>query len=523
MPDKSPRFPEKPFFNVHKKGDMYKLYAVLLVVAGIFIFPHQDYAQTQVGTTDNVSGGRRSLFTDNPASSLIPSTTLLRCPNTLEFVPADFDPNDPNVKYPLLISFPTANMMIDPNAPDFGSATNALLRAAAPGNIFVNEGVNRLIANGTFPTSFTVSGNTFKFIYVFIQCRRDLTFIFNDEHSNIINNYILQKYATKVDMSRIYMIGGSRGGGTVWEYFDNASRQPRIAAILPFSGGTEYGTNAFYNTPFNNMLTNLRNYANSYMGIWASHNTLDFIVPFSVTNNIISGINTPTVLPNVSLTSQVSNEHGTWEPGLDPASTQFNGRNAYEWLLQFQVPASLLPVTLTSFKARAAGSKVELNWSTATETNSSHFTIERSSDGRSFREIGRVNSNGNSSIARNYSFTDNSPFQGNNYYRLKMVDKDATFEYSNIEKVSMNGSNLEFSFSPNPVVNEALLQLRGKYKGPLKLMVTDLMGRTVKSFSYSMNNEQFSQKISLSDLPAGQYFVNIRGDNVNFNQRIIKQ
>ncbi len=92
-----------------------------------------------------------------------------------------------------------------------------------------------------------------------------------------------------------------------------------------------------------------------------------------------------------------------------------------------------LPVSLTTFTAKAnkAGT-VNLAWSTASETNNSHFEITRSTDGVNFTKVGQVAGSGNSNKAQHYNYTDSKPASGNNYYRLKQVDHDGKSELSQI-------------------------------------------------------------------------------------------
>ena len=73
-----------------------------------------------------------------------------------------------------------------------------------------------------------------------------------------------------------------------------------------------------------------------------------------------------------------------------------------------------------------------LQWKTATENNSSHFTVERSGNGQQFKSIGIVNASGFSTLTVTYYFTDTDPLAAINYYRLIMADKDNTKKYSNI-------------------------------------------------------------------------------------------
>ena len=98
---------------------------------------------------------------------------------------------------------------------------------------------------------------------------------------------------------------------------------------------------------------------------------------------------------------------------------------------QFQ--SGTLPVVLTDFKVSENGSAVAITWTTQTETNSSHFVIERSTDGKEWVPIGTVQASGSISVEQNYSYTDPAPADGTNYYRLRIVDIDNTFKMSIIK------------------------------------------------------------------------------------------
>jgi hypothetical protein len=97
-----------------------------------------------------------------------------------------------------------------------------------------------------------------------------------------------------------------------------------------------------------------------------------------------------------------------------------------------------LPVQLTQFKAYYTNHAVTLNWSTASESNSSYFEIYRSANGNDFEKIGKVDAAGNSLTNRNYEFYDAGFHQGTNYYKLKQVDFDQSFAESNIVFCDIN-------------------------------------------------------------------------------------
>jgi hypothetical protein len=108
-----------------------------------------------------------------------------------------------------------------------------------------------------------------------------------------------------------------------------------------------------------------------------------------------------------------------------------------------------LPVRLVSFLAQQLDEQVQLKWQSAEEKNTSHFEIERSADGRNFSALLTKKAQGNSAALVSYNAVDNSPLNGTSYYRLKMVDLDGTFEYSNMVSVSSEGT-VRVRAYPNP-------------------------------------------------------------------------
>lgn len=119
-----------------------------------------------------------------------------------------------------------------------------------------------------------------------------------------------------------------------------------------------------------------------------------------------------------------------------------------------------LPIELLSFTAeRESATAVALDWSTATEINGSHFEVERMLDNEEvFSKVGEVVAVGNSQSVENYAFTDGNAYEGLSYYRLKKVDEDGTFEYSEIRAVEGERLGLQVGVFPNPVND--VLQVR---------------------------------------------------------------
>lgn len=112
----------------------------------------------------------------------------------------------------------------------------------------------------------------------------------------------------------------------------------------------------------------------------------------------------------------------------------------------------VLPVELESFTVTKTNNNVLIRWQTLSEINNDRFEIERSNNNIDYEKIGEVKGKGNSSSKIYYTFTDNSAKLGTYYYRLKQIDIDGSFEYSQVVKLEFN-KPLEFGMSqnfPNP-------------------------------------------------------------------------
>lgn len=168
-----------------------------------------------------------------------------------------------------------------------------------------------------------------------------------------------------------------------------------------------------------------------------------------------------------------------------------------------------LPVVLVSFTAVAQERTSYLEWLTSEEVNASRFEIERSSDAKSWRQIGSVAARGESIAsgltAQRYRFTDKSPLGGGNFYRLKMVDRavngnDEAFAYSRIVKVDMDGQP-DWAVYPNPVA-EKLFFSQHIQQTLASARLTDASGRTVYA-----SRENPGAGIDVSRMPTGLYLL----------------
>ncbi len=179
-----------------------------------------------------------------------------------------------------------------------------------------------------------------------------------------------------------------------------------------------------------------------------------------------------------------------------------------------------LPVEFTFFNAKLNGSQVDLSWQTYSEVNNDYFTVERSSDGIYFEEIGTVNGAGNSNNINNYYFPDKSPLKGLSYYRLKQTDYDGSYKYSDIKAVNINQdvNNLNITLYPNPVKNNNLNIYFSKNIDNLNISIYDIYGKEIMNKKY-INIKNIN--IPTKSLEKGMYFINFIIEDKKYTNKII--
>ncbi|MFD2247268.1 beta strand repeat-containing protein [Pontibacter ruber] len=184
-----------------------------------------------------------------------------------------------------------------------------------------------------------------------------------------------------------------------------------------------------------------------------------------------------------------------------------------------------LPVELVYFKAVAGKGKVELQWLTASEKDNDRFEVERSSDGRTFSKIGTVKGKGDSNVAIKYNFTDKAPLKGTVYYRLKQVDVDGSFEYSNVVATSSGGSTTSdklMQVYPNPFTSNVNVTLTVQQPAQTQLIIIDLQGREVLRKSVELDKGVNQIELPLQKLANGMYILKAVGGGIDETTKIIK-
>ena len=166
-----------------------------------------------------------------------------------------------------------------------------------------------------------------------------------------------------------------------------------------------------------------------------------------------------------------------------------------------------LAVELNSFDVFAKNGHVELEWFSQGAENFSGFEIQRSTDGQHFEKIGWQEAKENGV----YHFDDLDPFYNKTiYYRLKMLDQDGSFEFSNIKTAILPRGISKIQFAPNPFHSQATISFESQINDLGSLDIFDVHGNLVASFEKNVVKGLNSFDLELSQFPQGVYFVKLK-------------
>jgi len=188
-----------------------------------------------------------------------------------------------------------------------------------------------------------------------------------------------------------------------------------------------------------------------------------------------------------------------------------------------------LPVKLSRFEAIRSQEDALLNWSSASEINSHHFEVERAVDGSKFEKIGSVKAAGNSSKMSNYILIDNGAAtavsNGRAYYRLKMVDKDGTFEYSPVRVVDFSKEvSEEILVYPNPFKDQISIGFTQADNALIQVEIVDLFGKICFKGDLNQTINNTSVQIpALNKLSTGIYVIKISKGSEVITRKLIKE
>lgn len=190
-------------------------------------------------------------------------------------------------------------------------------------------------------------------------------------------------------------------------------------------------------------------------------------------------------------------------------------------------PSNTLPASIISFSGQRQGSTTVLKWTVAQEQNVASYDIERSENGSAWTKIGSVNSNGNSIVQRGYSFTDNASNGTKQLYRLKTVDKNGAFKFSNVVVVNSGRPNVLSlgGLFPNPASAKLNVSVDAPAKDNVILQLMDATGRVVSTKNASVEGGSTTLEVNVAGLQNGSYFVKINSvsNHVSAVGRFVKE
>lgn len=274
------------------------------------------------------------------------------------------------------------------------------------------------------------------------------------------------------------------------------------------------------NLPYPPTVTHVRNNlgldnsANTVDRFWylnlVNATTYNTTLNFTATPTEIGGITTLQaqrwIAPFISWTNpvpgvQVSNASGNTTSGLSSILNWWtlSGNN------------SPLPVDLLSFTGECDGGTVNLKWSTASEINNDHFSLQRSQDGVTFKEIAVVTGNGNSTTLNDYSYTDKNPLDKIGYYRLIQVDFDLKETvYGPIAVQNCHSDHLDVSVVSDGNIPRLFIDSK-EYK-LLQIVIFDTNGKLLSNTSLDAAPGFSEHELDLEDPASGIYYVKIQSD-----------
>jgi Glycosyl hydrolase catalytic core/Secretion system C-terminal sorting domain len=180
----------------------------------------------------------------------------------------------------------------------------------------------------------------------------------------------------------------------------------------------------------------------------------------------------------------------------------------------------IVPVTLTDFQSKKVKNTVLLTWKTQSEVNFSHFILERSTDGKAFYEVAKVNASKRSGGSK-YDYTDTPDATTTNYYRLKMVDTDGSFVYSKIVSEGFDAAKTPLMVYPSIATQNKIDVVFNAVSANAQLKIYNIMGQLVASRHLQAGAS--SESVDLTAYTEGSYFLVLQDKGTIQSRKFMKQ
>ncbi|KAB2909594.1 MAG: T9SS type A sorting domain-containing protein [Ignavibacteriales bacterium] len=388
---------------------------------------------------------------------------------------------------------------------------------SAHGNWVAHSGAgssNILVGEGIEMAGYPLSGGGAAYIY---NNGQDINRVFDSVTTGSVYASFLIKVTAQPSVAGYFF---HFGHSVPMNTFDFRARTWIKTSNAGFQLGLSFATNTqvYYNTDLN--LDQVYVVVVKYKIIDGAANDEVSLYVFAQGDNFSTEPGTPAVGPLVADGTEIS-------VGA-VALRQFNASEKVIFdnlIVSTDWPAGVVPVEFSSFAANSVDGKVNLTWTTASETNNRGFDVERSSDNVNFQSIGFVNGKGTSTSTNAYSFVDEKAANGTLYYRLKQVDFDGTTAYSNTVEVSneiVTGFQLKQNY-PNPFNPSTTIKFSVDQVGIATLNVYNVTGELVAQL-FNNNAEPgtlYSVNFDGSNLTSGVYFARLTQGNTSQNIKLI--
>lgn len=209
-----------------------------------------------------------------------------------------------------------------------------------------------------------------------------------------------------------------------------------------------------------------------------------------------------------------------WKDLNDPASPGDNAQaiDDFSTLFLGGDPCYTLPVTINDWKAEVQGHAVSLSWNTMSEEQNAYFLIQKSENGLHFFDIAKIPGAGNSSNFLSYSYLDDAPFAGINYYRLLSVDYSGDSTASDVVYAVMQNDLYHLQIFPNPVAGAFSIATLPSIETPFTVRIINIRGETV-----FQDAQYHPGEILHPGLPPGYYGITVSGGGFVFSSQFIEE
>ncbi|WP_299458519.1 Calx-beta domain-containing protein [uncultured Microscilla sp.] len=365
----------------------------------------------------------------------------------------------------------------------------------------------------------------------------------NEARRRIIENYLSAKYSITIT-NQYYTFSGTHNGDVIGigqTNFDSNHADSQGEGVLRVRQPSSLNNGDFVMVGHNNLAMNeadgmdIPSTAFSRLKrtwkVGAAGSVGTVTLDFDMSNNQVSNADDVILLKDSDSDGSFSDENimtGFVAAAYDGSTKiltfeNVSLNNGDEFTVVSLRSTSPLPVSLVSFTAKTIDQqKVGLQWTTIQEKDNDYFAIERSSDGITFEEIGRVKGLGNSTTPYTYQWVDQTPKTGLNYYRLKQVDFDGASTYSQwVSALVAQSKQPQIRLFPNPTVNWAFVTLPSD-NALIDAKAADAQGKVVATHLKIVRQDNGNYGIDLQTLPQGIYIITLRTSTQVYTLRILK-